>query len=56
MFGGPDPVDAPDATLVPMAAQLVATLQQVSPAKLLADELEIVHAIRDLMDYRPETL
>ena len=56
VFGGPNPVDAPDATLVPMAAQLVATLQQVSPAKLLADELEIVHAIRDLMDYRPETV
>jgi hypothetical protein len=56
VFGGPEPVDAPDATLVPMAAQLVAALQQVSPAKLLADELEIVHAIRDLMDYRPETV
>jgi diguanylate cyclase (GGDEF)-like protein len=56
VFGGPDPLDAPDATLVPIATQLVAGLQQVSPTKLLADELEIVHAIRDLMDYRPERL
>ena len=41
---------------MPIAAQLVAGLQQVSPTKLLADELEIVHAIRDLMDYRPERI
>jgi diguanylate cyclase (GGDEF)-like protein len=54
VFGGPEPVREPDATLVPAAAQLVADLQQIAPTKLLADELEIVHAIRALMEYRPE--
>jgi diguanylate cyclase (GGDEF)-like protein len=54
VFGGSEPLDDPDATLIPAAAMLVADLQQVAPAKLLADELEIVHAIRELMEYRPE--
>lgn len=54
VFGGEEPLRDPDARLVPAAAQLVADLQQVAPTKLLADELEIVHAIRDLMEYRPE--
>jgi len=54
VFGGDEPLRDPDATLVPTAAQLVADLQQIAPAKLLADELEIVHAIRELMEYRPE--
>jgi diguanylate cyclase (GGDEF)-like protein len=54
VFGSEQPLPDPDATLVPAAAHLVAELQQVSPAKLLADELEVVHAIRDLIDYRPE--
>ncbi len=56
VFGGPDPIATPDAMLVPIAAELVANLQQVSPTKLLADELEVVHAIRALMDYRAENL
>jgi diguanylate cyclase (GGDEF)-like protein len=50
VFGGQQPLAEPDATLVPSAARLVADLEQVSPEKLLADELEIVQAIRDLMD------
>jgi hypothetical protein len=54
VFGGEEPLRDSDARLVPAAAQLVADLQQVAPTKLLADELEIVHAIRDLMEYRPE--
>lgn len=54
VFGGDDPLPDPDATLVPAAAHLVAEVQKVSPAKLLADELEVVHAIRDLIEYRPE--
>jgi diguanylate cyclase (GGDEF)-like protein len=54
IFGGDEPLPDSDATLVPAAAHLVADLQQVSPAKLLADELEVVHAIRDLMEYHPE--
>jgi diguanylate cyclase (GGDEF)-like protein len=56
VFGGDQPLTAPDATLIASAAQLVADLGQVSPAKLLADELEVVHAIRDLMEYRPEQI
>ncbi len=54
VFGSREPLRDPEATLVPAAAQLVAELRQIAPAKLLADELEIVHAIRDLMEYRPE--
>jgi len=54
IFGSDAPLDESDATMVPAAAHLVADLQQVAPAKLLADELEVVHAIRDLMEYRPE--
>ncbi len=56
VFGGDEPLRDPDASLIPVAAQLVANLQQIAPAKLLADELEIVHAIRALMEYRPERL
>ncbi len=56
VFGSDAPLPDPDATLVPNAAHLVADLQQVSPAKLLADELEVVHAIRDLIEYRPESV
>ncbi|MFZ2033412.1 MAG: GGDEF domain-containing protein [Candidatus Dormiibacterota bacterium] len=54
VFGGDEPLPDPDAVLVPAAAHLVAAVQKVSPAKLLADELEVVHAIRDLVEYRPE--
>jgi diguanylate cyclase (GGDEF)-like protein len=54
VFGSDEPLPDSDATLVPAAAHLVAEVQQVSPAKLLADELEMVHAIRDLIEYRPE--
>jgi diguanylate cyclase (GGDEF)-like protein len=54
VFGGDEPLPDSDAVLVPAAAHLVAEVQQVSPAKLLADELEVVHAIRDLIEYRPE--
>lgn len=56
VFGGDEPMTDPDASLIPAAAQLVAELEQVSPAKLLTDELEVVHAIRDLMEYHPERI
>jgi len=56
VFGSDEPLADSDTTLVSAAAHLVADLQQVSPAKLLADELEVVHAIRDLMEYRPERI
>ena len=56
VFGSSAPLTESDATLVPAAARLVAELQQVPPDKLLADELEVVQAIRDMMDCRAETL
>jgi diguanylate cyclase (GGDEF)-like protein len=56
VFGGQEPLTEPDATLVPAAARLVADLQQVPPDKLLADELEVVQAIRDMMDCRVDTV
>src|SRR5512132_54029 len=37
-------------------AALVAAVGDVSSSKLLADELEVVDAVRKLMQYRPETL
>ncbi len=52
VFGGSQHLAEPDATLVPRAARLVAELEQVPPDKLLADELEVVHAVRDMMDSR----
>src|SRR5437773_10489957 len=52
----PQPLAEPDATLVPLAARLVAELEQVPPDKLLADELEVVQAVRDMMDSRAQTV
>ena len=54
VFGSDEPLPDSDVTLVPAAALLVAEVQQISPARLLADELELVQAIRDLIEYRPE--
>lgn len=56
VFGAQHPLPDSDAMLVPEAARLVAELQQVPPEKLLADELEIVQAVRDLMDCQPESV
>jgi diguanylate cyclase (GGDEF)-like protein len=56
VFGGAQPLTEPDATLVPLAARLVADLEQVPPDKLLADELEVVQAVRDMMDSRGQTV
>ncbi len=54
VFGSDESLPDSDAILVPAAAHLVAEVQQVSPARLLADELEVANAIRDLIEYRPE--
>ena len=54
VFGSDSRLEEPDAAYVSRAAHAVARLQRVAPAKLLADELELVQAIRDLMEYRPE--
>jgi diguanylate cyclase (GGDEF)-like protein len=56
VFGGQRDFEDSAATLVPTAARVVADLRQVAPDKLLADELEVVQAVRDLMDCRPESV
>jgi diguanylate cyclase (GGDEF)-like protein len=50
VFGAQEPLPESEATLVPEAARLVADLQQVAPAKMLADELEVVQAVRGLVE------
>jgi diguanylate cyclase (GGDEF)-like protein len=52
--GGEAPIRASDAELMRHAAEAVAAVGDVSSAKLLADELEVVDAVRQLMHYRPE--
>jgi diguanylate cyclase (GGDEF)-like protein len=54
VFGSGESLPDSDAILVLAAAHLVAEVQRVSPARLLADELEVANAIRDLIEYRPE--
>ena len=52
--GGEEPIRGSDAELLRHAAEAVAAVGDVSSAKLLADELEVVDAVRQLMHYRPE--
>ena len=56
VFGGPSTKRASDATLVAEAARIVAETGHVSAEKLLADELELVHAMRELATYQPTDL
>src|SRR5438445_8672764 len=56
VFGASEPIRASDAMLVNEAARMVASTQDVPAEKLLADELEVVHAVKALMAYRPETV
>jgi len=56
VFGSQHLLEDSDATLVPAAARLVAELRQVPPDRLLADELEVVQAVRDLMDCRTTSI
>jgi diguanylate cyclase (GGDEF)-like protein len=56
VFGGGRPILAPDSQLVRWAAREVDGSHGVSADKLLADELELVHAIRALMSYRAESV
>jgi diguanylate cyclase (GGDEF)-like protein len=56
VVGSPSPIRASDAELLRHAAEAVAAVGDVSSAKLLADELEVVDAVRKLMQYRPETV
>lgn len=56
VFGSTAPIDVSDAVVVRAAAQAVAGTQGVPAEKLLADELELVHAIRALMAYHPDSV
>ncbi|MGH2466378.1 MAG: GGDEF domain-containing protein, partial [Candidatus Limnocylindrales bacterium] len=56
IFGSDRPLERADVELQQEAAELVAAAGEVPAAKLLADELEVVNAIRGLIEYRPETL
>jgi diguanylate cyclase (GGDEF)-like protein/PAS domain S-box-containing protein len=47
-FGGPQAVEAEDATWRDAARSLADQLTHVTPAKRLADELELLHAVRDI--------
>ena len=53
VFGGPEVGARSDATLVTDAARAVAHTGDTSAEKLLADELEVVHAVRALQSYQP---
>lgn len=56
VYGSRRPIVASDSQLVRLAATEVDHTDGVSADKLLADELELVHALRALMAYRPTTV
>jgi diguanylate cyclase (GGDEF)-like protein len=56
VFGGDRPNQSGANQLVQRAAAEVNRARYVSADKLLADELELVHALRTLMAYRPMTV
>lgn len=56
VFGSSQPIRAAEGRLIRAATDAVAATGTVPPAKLVADELELVHAVRELMDYRPERI
>ena len=45
-----------DGELLRHAAEAVAAVDGIPSAKLLADELEVVHAVRQLIEFRPENV
>jgi len=49
-------IKVPDGVLRRQAAEAVATVGGVPSSKLLADELEVVDAVRQLMHYRPDSV
>jgi diguanylate cyclase (GGDEF)-like protein len=56
VFGDDRPITLRDTELLRLAAGAVDSTNGVSADKLLADELELVHALRVLMAYRPVTV
>jgi len=53
VFGGTSASSGPDAAFVSAAARAVAETGEVSAEKLLADEVEVAHAVRALTAYQP---
>jgi diguanylate cyclase (GGDEF)-like protein len=59
VFGGSDPVRlaaASDAQLCAVAADLDVAIEDVAPSKRLADELEVLHAVREVLAAPTTTL
>ncbi len=56
VVGARHPLRASDGELRREAAEAVAEAGGISSSKLLADELEVVDAVRQLMAFRPETV
>jgi len=56
VVGSAAPIHASSAELIRRATEAVAVVGEVAPSKLLADELELVHAVRQLSDHVPQTL
>jgi diguanylate cyclase (GGDEF)-like protein len=56
VYGANRPITLRDTELIKLAASEVDRTHGVSADKLLADELELVHALRTLMAYRPLTV
>ncbi|CAN5576735.1 hypothetical protein BH23CHL10_BH23CHL10_07590 [soil metagenome] len=56
VFGGPDMARVSDGELLRHAAEAVGACGTIPAEKLLADELEVVHAVRALMDHDPRSV
>ncbi len=56
VFGANRPIKPSDGELIRAAAESAAACGDIPSSKLLADELEVVHAVRQLMEYRPDAL
>lgn len=56
VVGSTSPIRASSAELMTRATEAVAAVGEVPPSKLLADELELVHAVRQLNEHAPGTL
>ncbi|HZC32122.1 MAG TPA: GGDEF domain-containing protein [Candidatus Bathyarchaeia archaeon] len=56
VYGGNRSIDVGEAQLFELAAEEVDRAHGASAHKLLADELELVHALRALMAYQPMTV
>jgi diguanylate cyclase (GGDEF)-like protein len=56
VFGSPSRIAMSDTDVLRAAASVVDLFGGTPAEKLLADELEVVHALRALMAYRPETI